>query len=116
MNRSGDLEGGLSLSCTPCTEDFTANPTTASFRLRTFQSYPSSPGPASGWDLLCLSGEPGALSCFLVKQGDVDETEEFPLEIGDSRSVQIYGKVQHNSSLSLLPLGFNLSLCSQFSG
>lgn len=53
----------------------------------------------------CLSGEPMALLRFLVEQGEEEETEKLYLEIGDSRSVQICGKVQHNSSLSFLPLG-----------
>lgn len=61
------------------------------------------PGLPPAGHCSCLSGEPLALLCFLVEQKE-EETEKLYLEIGDSRSVQICGKVQHNSSLSFLPL------------
>lgn len=60
------------------------------------------PGLLPADNCSCLSGEPVALLSFLVEQRE-KETEKLYLEIGDSRSVQMCGKVQYNSSLSCLP-------------
>lgn len=71
-------------------------------------------GPPPTGNYSGLSDDLWALLCFLWKQADVGEREEFYLEIGDSRSVQICEKSSITLPFHSSPQ-FEISSHSQFS-